>query len=65
MSNIFIHGDPNPKHKESIIDFYNYLKEGSEMRFILSIGKMYEIMERTEFLFMRIEFNSKNHLEIQ
>ena len=25
------------------MDFYDYLKEGTEMRFIFSIGKMYEI----------------------
>ena len=40
MSNISIHGDHIPKHN---IDFYNYLKEGTDMRFIFSIGKMYEI----------------------
>jgi hypothetical protein len=42
-TNIFIHGDTKPKPKVSIMDFYNYLKEGTEMRFVFSIGKMYEI----------------------
>ena len=42
-TNVFIHGDTNPKPKVSIMDFYVYLKEGTEMRFIFSIGKMYEI----------------------
>jgi hypothetical protein len=27
-TNIFIHGDNNPKPKVSIMDFYDYLKEG-------------------------------------
>ena len=43
VSNIFIQGDPKPMPKESIIDFYKYLKEGTVMRFIFNIGKMYEI----------------------
>ena len=43
VSNIFIQGDPKPVPKESIMDFYNYLKEGTEMRFVFNIGKMYEI----------------------
>ena len=43
VSNIFIQGDTKPIDKESIMDFYNYSKEGTEMRFIFSIGKMYEI----------------------
>ena len=43
VSNIFIQGETKPIDKESIMDFYNYLKEGTEMRFIFSIGKMYEI----------------------
>ena len=42
-TNVFIHGDNNPKNKVSIMDFYDYLKEGTEMRFVFSIGKMYEI----------------------
>ena len=40
---MFTHGDPNPKNKVPVMDFYDYLKEGTEMRFIFSIGKMYEI----------------------
>ena len=43
VSNIFIHGDPNPKHKESIMDFYNYEKEKTETRWIFNYGNMYEI----------------------
>ena len=43
VSNIFIQGDTKPVPKESIMDFYNYLKEGTEMRFVFNIGKMYEI----------------------
>ena len=42
-TNVFIHGDNSPKPKMSIMDFYEYLKENTEMRFIFSIGKMYEI----------------------
>ena len=42
-SNVFIHGDPNPKDKVSVMDFYDCLKEGTEMRLIFSIGKMYDI----------------------
>ena len=42
-TNVFIHGDNNPKPNMSIMDFYDYAKEGTEMRFIFSIGTMYEI----------------------
>ena len=42
-TNVFTHGDPNRRPKVSIIVFYDDLKEGTGMRFIFSIGKMYEI----------------------
>ena len=42
-TNIFIHGDNNPQPKMSIMDFNDYLKEGTDMRFRFSIGNMFEI----------------------
>ena len=57
VSNIFIQGDTKPIDKESIMDFYNYLKEGTEMIFMFSIGKCTKLMESMDFRFMLTEFN--------
>ena len=57
-TNIFIQGDTNPKNKLSIMDFYDYLKENTEMRFVFSIGKMYEINGEYGFpIYNRREYN--------
>ena len=65
---VFIYGDAkgtplncggtNPKPKVTIMDFHDYLKENTEMRFIFSIGKMYEINGEYGFLIyaQRIQF---------
>ena len=42
-TNIFIAGNNEPVSKKSIMDYYNYFKDGTEARVIFSLGKMYEI----------------------
>ena len=42
-TNVFIVGNNEPISKKSIMDYYNYFKDGTEARVIFSLGKMYEI----------------------
>ena len=44
VSSIFIHGDPKHVHKASLVEFYNDLEEGTEVRLIFTLGKMYKII---------------------
>ena len=62
-TNIFIQGDNNPKNKVSIMDFYDYLKENTEMRFIFSIGKLYEINNEYGFPIYGIRLQLKEQLK--
>ena len=64
-SDTLIRGGPNPKPKDALMHFYNYLNEGTEMRFIFSIGDMHEIDGEHGFPSLHAESNLKNRLGAQ
>ena len=58
---MFIAGNNEPISKKSIMDYYNYFKDGTEARVIFSLGKMYEINNEYGFPIyaLRIQLKEK------
>ena len=48
-THVLLSGEKEPINKQSIMDFYNYCKEGTELRLVFGVGRMFEINQEYGF----------------